>query len=348
MADPKGPGVVDGTINDDLIDATYVDADGDSVTEGDDIIVGVAGSDTIEGLGGDDTIIGDSSPMTTSASTVIDFNDLAAGTLVDDQYPGVQILSFDGNTPTMIFDTSNPTGEDTDLATDNLGGVLILSEDGYASDPDDNADGGLMGFRFDEPVSIESLTFLDIEEGATVRFYDVNGDLIQETTVDATDDNGQFVQEFDVARVSKMIVAMPGSGAVDNLTYSSSDPGVTNVGGDDVIIGGDGDDVIYGNDGDDTIDSSSGELAGLPDLGFPSYMGLPEVAEDADPENDLDFVDGGAGNDVIFTGDDSDTVLGGTGNDFIKAGLDADSITGGDGDDTIIGGEGSDTITGDD
>ncbi|MEQ9694605.1 Hint domain-containing protein [Shimia sp. SDUM112013] len=347
MSDPKGPGVVDGTENDDLIDATYTDADGDSVTSGDDIVVGGSGSDTIDALEGNDTIIGDGNCDTVVERHVIDFNDLAAGTLVEDQYPGVQIFSFDGNTPTMIFDTSNPTGDDDDLATDNLGGVLIMSEDGDSSDPDDNADGGSIGFRFDEPVSIESLTFLDIEEGATVRFFDDAGELIGEVAIDPTDDNGQLVYEFDeVYRVSKMIVDLPGSGAIDDLTYATLTEGDPIIGGDDDITGGDGQDVIYGNDGDDTIDSSSGEFAGAPDLGFPSYMGLPEIEVDDDPDNDRDYVEGGAGNDVIFTGDDSDTIDGGTGNDDINAGLDADIVAGGEGDDTIIGGEGSDTVDG--
>ena len=39
----------------------------------------------------------------------------------------------------MIFDSANPTGGDQDLASDTLGGLLIISEDGDSSDPDDNA-----------------------------------------------------------------------------------------------------------------------------------------------------------------------------------------------------------------
>ncbi|MGE4328421.1 MAG: type I secretion protein, partial [Pseudodonghicola sp.] len=47
--------------------------------------------------------------------------------------------------------------------------------------------------------------------------------------------------------------------------------------GNDTIFGGDGSDTVYGGDGDDVIDTSSTSGVPLPDRGFPSYMGLPEV-----------------------------------------------------------------------
>jgi hypothetical protein len=67
---------------------------------------------------------------------------------------------------------------------------------------------------------------------------------------------------------------------------------------------------------------------------------------DADPNDDRDTVDGGAGNDTILTGDDADLVDGGAGNDSIDAGVDNDTVTAGDGDDTVIGDEGRDSILG--
>ena len=118
--------------------------------------------------------------------------------------------------------------------------------------------------------------------------------------------------------------------------------------GDDTVDGGDGSDSIEGGDGDDVIDASSDDLVDLPDLGFPAYMGFPEVPADTDPNNDKDFVDAGAGNDTILTGDDDDTIIGGSGDDLIDGGVDKDLIEGGTGEDTIIGGEGNDTIDGGD
>lgn len=114
--------------------------------------------------------------------------------------------------------------------------------------------------------------------------------------------------------------------------------------GDDVIIGGGGNDSVTGGDGNDVIDTSGGKP--LPDRGFPSYDGLPPVPADPMPDNDHDTVDGGAGDDLIMTGDDADAIAGGAGSDTILAGLDDDTVDGGSGADRIVGGEGADSIQG--
>ena len=109
--------------------------------------------------------------------------------------------------------------------------------------------------------------------------------------------------------------------------------------------------------GDDVIDTGNGEFA--PDLGFPNDDGTPipgfpfGFAADDTPDDDLDFVDGGEGDDTISTGDDADTIIGGAGADVIDGGIDDDVIDGddtnnpseGDGD-RIVGGEGNDLIDG--
>ena len=111
----------------------------------------------------------------------------------------------------------------------------------------------------------------------------------------------------------------------------------------DEIIGGDGNDSVEGNDGSDVINTASTENygVGLPDQGYPGLY-----PADGDPNNDRDYVDGGAGNDTITTGDDDDTIHGGAGNDVINSGVDDDIVTGDDGDDVITSGEGDDTVDG--
>lgn len=124
--------------------------------------------------------------------------------------------------------------------------------------------------------------------------------------------------------------------------------------GDDLVRAGDGADTVFGGDGSDTVLGGAGDDVirtghtgvPLPDLGFPSYEGLPAVPADPDPEDDRDSVEGGAGDDLISTGDDRDTISGGEGADTIDGGLDRDLIWGDDGDDVLEGGEGSDTIHG--
>jgi Ca2+-binding RTX toxin-like protein len=125
----------------------------------------------------------------------------------------------------------------------------------------------------------------------------------------------------------------------DTVSGQTGDDVLYGDAGNDIINGDAGNDVAYGGEGDDYIDT-----ANHVDPGFDNpYPGLPG---DANTQNDLDTVFGGAGNDTIITGDDADVIYGGTGNDRIDAGIDNDYVEGGEGDDTIIGGEGVDTIYG--
>ncbi|MEP1898404.1 MAG: cadherin-like domain-containing protein [Ascidiaceihabitans sp.] len=128
----------------------------------------------------------------------------------------------------------------------------------------------------------------------------------------------------------------------DVIAAGDGDDVVDGGADDDDISTGDGSDTVEGGDGDDVILTGNGDLAidaGYPGL-FSGEDGTPEA------ENDRDFVDGGAGNDTISTGDDRDTIVGGTGDDVIDGGIDDDVITGDEGDDRIVGGEGSDDIQG--
>lgn len=79
---------------------------------------------------------------------VLDFEGLATGETVLDQFDGVTITAereagrrVDESTgnDAMIFDSENPTGGDYDLRYDDQGNILIISEDNDADDPDDAA-----------------------------------------------------------------------------------------------------------------------------------------------------------------------------------------------------------------
>jgi len=109
-------------------------------------------------------------------SLTIDFetdglgNPLAAGTLIGDEYAALGV-TFSTPNPNglMIFDASNPTGGDTDLGFPSEGNILIISEDGDASDPDDNAGGGIIDILFNDPVSLERFAFADLEKNQPVH-----------------------------------------------------------------------------------------------------------------------------------------------------------------------------------
>lgn len=144
------------------------------------------------------------------------------------------------------------------------------------------------------------------------------------------------------------------SGAGDDTVYAGE--------GNDEITDEEGSDTVYGEAGDDFIDVSGPNSgpntfddivadpsilgdAGLDDTPLPD--GVPyDSLQDANPTDDIDYVDGGDGDDTIITGDDADTVFGGSGNDTIYSGIDDDTVYGGDGDDIIIDVQGSDIVDG--
>ncbi|MEO1686375.1 MAG: Tad domain-containing protein, partial [Pseudomonadota bacterium] len=72
----------------------------------------------------------------------------------------------------MLFDTTFITGFDGDLASTQFGNVLIVSEDGDETDPDDEAQGGWLVFHWDRPTRVESLVVFDTEQGGVIRLYD--------------------------------------------------------------------------------------------------------------------------------------------------------------------------------
>ncbi|MEL7097742.1 MAG: Ig-like domain-containing protein [Pseudomonadota bacterium] len=238
----------------------------------------------------------------------IDFNTLATGTVVDNEYKqdGVTISAIGGSNKAMIFDTAHPTGGDTDLATDNLGKVLIISEDGDSHDPDDNAHGGTLRFVFDTPSKVESLTFLDVEESAWVKFFDAHGNHIKTIDVHGGVNNGQQVVDFNVAGVARMDVILGGSGAIDNLKFSEPAIG-------DGIVSNDNEaaliDTAYTGDPEgDKIDNNDALLPG-------------EVGDD-------DIVDANGGDDTILAGNGNDDVYAGSGDDVVDGGKGNDLIFG--------------------
>ncbi|MFQ6027909.1 MAG: hypothetical protein ACE5Q6_10495 [Dehalococcoidia bacterium] len=110
--------------------------------------------------------------------------------------------------PAVIFNSAAPTGGDTDLGTPNasfggpgmpagaltndtaLGNVLIIQErytyltttntiDDQGQVPDDKGSGGRIVFSFDDPVKIDMVDVLDIDDGNTfgsrVHLYDGTG-----------------------------------------------------------------------------------------------------------------------------------------------------------------------------
>lgn len=314
----------------------------------------------------------------------IDFNQFKAGTVIDDELKaqGLHISAFtkDGHPKeAMIFDSAHPTGGDHDLRTDNLKKVLIISEDGDSHDPDDEADGGKFMFNFDGEAKVKSLTFLDIEEGAWIKFFDDDGKLIKQLDISGQGNNEQFAAHFNVDGVASMLVILNGSGAIDNLKYEltpskpdgivegtdggdhinlhyTGDPDGDRIDADDAILPGEGpnDDIVHAGDGNDTVLSGDGDddvFGGDGNeemwLGGGNDIGRGEDGHDwMHGQDGDDTLFGGKGNDMLFGEADDDVLLGGTGDDQVEGGDGNDVLDGGKGDDELFGGDGDDTISG--
>ena len=150
-------------------------------------------------------------------------NSLSAGDVLSDQWAawGVHVSSTNGRNPVMVFDSANPTGGDNDLATGDQGNVIILSEDGDSSDPDDNARGGTFVFDFDRAVMLDQIGLLDIEgnEAVTVQTFDSSGNLMDEIAVNGTGDNTQQMVDVSASNVAQLRISFAGSGAITQLVF---------------------------------------------------------------------------------------------------------------------------------
>ncbi|MEM7057190.1 MAG: Ig-like domain-containing protein [Pseudomonadota bacterium] len=150
-------------------------------------------------------------------------------------------LSFDGVTfqairaqdsdgvlnDAMLFDSDAATasGEDSDLLV-GQGNLIIISEDGDSSDPDDNAQGGTVVATFDSPSLLTQVMMVDIEEaGGVVRLYGTDDALLAEVAVPVVGDGqAQWVDLGNVDNVARMEITLPGSGAIGAVKFVPGEP----------------------------------------------------------------------------------------------------------------------------
>ena len=230
-----------------------------------------------------------------SETRVIGFDSLAAGDIASMQFDGVTIRAERAGhageaNRAMIFDTANPTGGDWDLATSNLGNVLIISEDLDSADPDDNAHGGTITVTFDQPSMVNALTFLDTEEPRPeIRLFDATGAKIGGTIFGpVTADGGQAVQQIGVAGVARMEITLKGSGAIDNLDYAlPTTETLSDTATVTVVINGEGTNVppvelLPPVAVDDTLTTT--DTADITGVNIITAAGAPALGADTDPD----------------------------------------------------------------
>ncbi|MEM1383089.1 MAG: Ig-like domain-containing protein [Pseudomonadota bacterium] len=176
--------------------------------------------------------------VSTALTLVIDFEQFSAGDFVEgidlsDGVPGGAVTVVATGTAAqpgaggaLIFDSVNPTGDDSDLAFDDpaRGNVLIVSQEGDSTDPNDAAAGGTFTFAFEAPVDVLSLDAIDIEEGGLVRAFGAAGQQIAALQLPTGADGEAVEIDLGLSDVSRLEVQLFGSGALDDLTYRLACP----------------------------------------------------------------------------------------------------------------------------
>ncbi|MGF1535850.1 MAG: CHRD domain-containing protein [Elainellaceae cyanobacterium] len=312
---------------------------------GDDVILGDAAANVLNGGAGNDTIDGGSAAAVLSLDfDAVDGEALAAGTVITDQFEGITVSTPINAFGAVIFDTANPTGGDFDLATPDQGNVLIISEDGDASDPDDNASGGIIRFDFDEVVDVDSIDLLDIEEdGVFVQLFDLDGDLIEQVDVDPAGDNALQTVAIAVEDVASLEVSFTASGAIAALNLEDIAVGDGAV---DTLIGGDGDDILI-SDGLDTVDGGEGvDTIDLSGLGEGVVIDLDLNTPTPGPETQDGAILDAPGGEVLAEVDDVENVIGTDFDDLILGNNEVNVLQGGAGDDAIHTFAGADVLDG--
>jgi len=184
-AEPDG--IVSGTDNDDAIDAAYVDADGDVVTDGDDIMAAGAGDDFYDGGAGQDTVQldGGLDEFVFEFTDALIVNDTGA-TGVDegrDILIDVEELAFsDGSRAEIVQgDTSITITGYADAASERSSRVVIdTTGDGKAWDVQTNAYAADGTTLTDRTVSYDDGRLVDVD-------YDASGVRTQQTNTDTED-----------------------------------------------------------------------------------------------------------------------------------------------------------------
>lgn len=330
--------LVDGTLGDDTIDASYVDSDGNRVDSGlgtgadgmndvvdagggDDLVDAGAGDDSVLGGLGSDTIIGGDGNDTLDGGTD-GSTDIGGTGTVDNTFTVISLGTFADIDP----NESNSASED---ASDLVGSYGSASEPLYAALAE------METFDTSGNDAIEDNDNYGTPENLTINGVTYNVDSLQvyDATVYFTDGSSGIFDAVIMQTTTGEVFLLPEmSNNADNILLTSAPiqsislNAVTNDaalmaadridanyaigvddGAGDSIVGGAGDDVIYGRGGDDTLEGG----------------------------DDDDLIDGGDGADSLSGGAGNDTLIGGEGNDTLAGGAGADDLSAGGGMDFV-------------
>ncbi|MCB1691142.1 MAG: PEP-CTERM sorting domain-containing protein [Pseudomonadales bacterium] len=188
------------------------------------------------------------------ANNIITFEGFEKGRIIDNEYAsqGVTIRGYNvdrqADNVGVIFDTNDNWTADPDLEAPfynvngqnlgslNPGNVLIIHEHPWecnywscGSDPDDEGSqpAGYFDIVFDQAVTLNSIDFFDIEGNEAGNSWrnaitiQGTGDYGNYYTPATGGDNTWARQYFNLVGVTSLRIRLAGSGAIDNIDFSS-------------------------------------------------------------------------------------------------------------------------------
>lgn len=343
--------------------------------DGNDVISGGSDNDILWGGAGDDTITGDDGSDTINGG---------AGHNILDGGEGYDFVSYSDATDSVNVNLSTHQATGTDISDTlvNFEGIIGGSgADSLTGDSGDNTFIPGMGADYivgnggNDTVNFMN-SVLDVNHGGS------SADGIE---VELSEDWATYTgdgTDYSLNGISNII----GSAHDDNIRGDSYDNYLFGGAGNDFLEGNDGDDTLVGGSGNNNIEGGSGYdtldyswINGTNPDGDTSGISMnanllvsstsytinqsggndlvKEIEHIIGTEYDDNIqwangsinVDGGAGNDTIYSSNSfSVTVTGGEGNDYLYTNGGSDALYGGAGNDSIYSGDGADTIYGGD
>ncbi|TCO68856.1 Hint domain-containing protein [Rhodovulum euryhalinum] len=338
---------VDGTAGADSMATGHIDADGDKITSGNDLIDGHEGDDTLSGGEGTDTVFGGA---------------------------GNDVLYGSGGSGNVLYG-----GIGDDVLWNGSGNDSAYGEDGndllHADQGADYLDGG----AGDDTFSVDTVwgpfgsdTIAGGETGETLGDLIDLGGMGGGVTVTYTGDEAGWIgdgastltfSEIERLALTDLADRLDASGATVGIDVDagSGNDTITGGSGDDTILGGIDHDSLSGGLGNDSLDGGANNDSLFGDDGNDTLdggIGSDTIYGGNDDDlifgggntGNADSLYGGSGNDTIYGGDGAgyDRLYGEDGDDFLDGRLGNDTLIGGLGADTLIGGAGDDLLTGED
>jgi trimeric autotransporter adhesin len=376
---------VDGTAGDDLINLSFVDADGDSaknVATPGDRIFGNDGNDTLFGYAGDDSLFGGQGNDSLDGGAGTDSMTGGAGndTYVVDVTTDVVVEVAGGGLDTVqssityalatelenltLLGTGVINGTGNDAANVLTGNSVANSLTGLMSDDtllglagNDTLLGGDGNDSVDGGTGIDSLVG---GAGNDTYVIDVATDVIVEVAgggIDTVQSLVTFTLATDLENLTLLGTAVlngTGNAVANNLTGNAVANSLSGLVGNDTLFGLGGNDTLNGGDGDDSLDGGAGTDSLVGGLGNDTYV--------VDVTTDVIVEAAGGGTDTVLSsvtrtlGAEQENLtltgtstINGTGNavaNTLTGNTAANNLLGLDGNDSLFGGSGNDTLDG--